>query len=136
MAMFQGENSRFLIKLRDANGDVILPVNINDIVASLYLESNYKRYIHWALSPDPGISNPDGLYDRDPDGLISLQIVDNGLTGDDAGFELYLQTEDTLNMPAGRYIIQVTYNTTEGGLVGGENSIQKGALFTLKKAIE
>ena len=142
MAMFQGENATFKIILKDDAGDTIDPTNIVDIVASLYLESNYKRYVHWGLKPDPTVTPPenpenpniDGLYDRDPDGLTTRSMVTSG-TGDDAGFELYLQSEDTLIMPPGRYIIQITYNTTNAPLAGGENSTQKGALLTLKKAL-
>lgn len=149
MAMFQGENTKFLIKISDDSGTIVDPSSIRDITASLYLESNYKRYVHWILNPEPNdrpTYNLDGLYDYwnidsgpnenlpTNDGY-SRNMVDNGSTGSDGGFELFLQSADTLIMPPGRYIIQITYNTIQGGLDGGENSTQKGALLTLKKAL-
>lgn len=133
--LFQGANQQFRISVKDGNGNVIQTADINDIVISLYLETNYKRYIHWGLNPDPGITDPDGLYVRNPDGLTTQSMVSSG-TGDDAGFDFYLQSEDTLLMPSGRYIAQITYNTTNAPLAGGKNTIVKGALITIKKSLK
>lgn len=138
--LFQGANQPFHITILDGDGNVTPIADIKDIVISLYLETNYKRYIHWGLNPDPGITGGENLvlYKRysisGGDDIDSQNMVSSG-TGDDAGFDFYLQSEDTLLMPPGRYITQITYNTTNAPLAGGENTIVKGALITIKKSL-
>jgi len=138
MAVFQGENLLFSIILKDNDGVAIPTSEINDIVATLYLEYNDKPYFHFGLDPDPNIPvDTEGLYDRNPIWTIPVSGVTSPITAipEDDAFSFAITSTQTNALKPGRYIIQITYNTTNGSFTDNKNSIQKGALLSISKGV-
>lgn len=124
MAIFQGENIKFKIVLKD-NGVVVstAPSVISDISAKVYLESNSKVYLEYTLN---GVDN----------GPLSRRLVNDGFN---TGYLMEIYAVDSITMPPGRYIIQVKYKTVDadfqGGDLGKKINIQKGVLITILKSV-
>ena len=121
MAIFQGENLSFRIVLKDENGDTILTSEVDDISAKLYNETNNKIYVLYELTGNSDTGPLDRTIADDTDAYL---------------FELY--AADSITMPPGRYIVQITYKVTDTLFPEDNNkkiTIQKGALISIMKAI-
>jgi len=133
MAIFQGENLSFTIVLKDEDNAVIPVTSVNDIVALLYLESNKKPYIYWAYDAGSSIYPRPYVSSTTPTIVLTAKDMEANLTSN--GFLFELLSADTAILPPGRYIIQISYNTTNAALSEDKNSIQKGALVSILKSV-
>ena len=126
MELFQGDNETLSLVLKDQiNGSNIESSIVNDIVAVLYLEYNKKPYVYWCLSGG-------SVYDRNKYVNLTAQLIT--LNSDGYTFNFNLESSDTENMPAGRYIIQISYNIDSAELTEGKFVTEYGALTTIRKS--
>lgn len=124
MAIFQGENIKFKIVIKNQEDSVVNTSQIATIKADLYNEASRKVYIEYA---DDNTNT--GILDR----VISEDPADPA-----SGYILIIYGVDSETLPAGRYIIEIEYTMVDSDFDadGGQKIYkQNGALISVKKSI-
>jgi len=124
MAIFQGENIKFKIVIKNQEGSVVSTSQIATIKADIYNESNRKVYIQYADD-----NSNTGILDR---------VINEDPADPTSGYMLIVYGVDSETIIAGRYIIEIEYTMTDTDFDkdGGQKIYkQNGALFSVKKSI-
>lgn len=116
--MYQGENAKFDIELKDHFGNTISADDKTEIEILIYRESDQKVYLTYKYPQEAG----QGTITYDPDSKL---------------FSFVVKGEDTETMPLGSYIFKVKSITTDAAF-GDEGliNIEEAPIFNIKRTIK
>lgn len=115
--MYQGENLKFTIEIKDGADKVIPKANINSIDILVYEEASRKVHVKFSTESKVG-------YD-----LISP------VNGEEK-YEFTITSTQTENLPHGRYMISIKTNTNSSEFSEGSVDIEQAPLFEIVKTIK
>ena len=115
--MYQGENLKVTIEIRDSAENIIPKANVNSIDVLIYDEANRKVHLKFSTGSKVGY------------GLISP--VDG-----EEKYEFTITSDQTENLPHGRYMISIKTNTDSSDFSEGLVDIEQAPLFEIVKTIK
>lgn len=115
--MYQGENLKFTIEIRDSAENIISKANINSIDILIYDEASRKVHLRFSTESKDGYS------------LISP--VDG-----EEKYAFTITSDQTENLPHGRYMISIKSNTDSPEISEGLVNIEQAPLFEIVKTIK
>ena len=115
--MYQGENLKVTIEIRDNAENIIPKANVNSIDILIYDEASRKVYLKFSTESkvDYGLISP----------------VDG-----EEKYEFTITSEQTENLPHGRYMINIKPNTNPSDFWGRIVDIEQAPLFEIVKTIK
>ena len=115
--MYQGENVKFEIELKDHAGNV-LDVDSTNVELFIYRESDNCVYLTYSTSVNPGYT------------LITRDSLNNK-------FSFIVTGAQSAILPLGVYYIQIKSVTTNAGFGSeGEINMEAAPLFTIQKTMK
>lgn len=116
--MYQGENAKFDIELKDHDGNVIPWANIEDIQILIYRDSDKKVYLKYAKVHQEGWEYVTAYID----GLKSYFDV---------------TSTQTAALPLGTYILRIKSIVTDINFADGAiTNIEETPIFTIKYTVK